>query len=140
MIDRFTSTHSRLYLLPTMVAQLQSDVHALRMSSPVHPNPVIGTRQVRRWTAKFMNTEVPKFRGNTCWNQHRQVFDAIIKSNGWNDDTAALQQITHLEGDALNVGCLIGARDTNGHAKWIGRCLKRPLWIAGKTGGLPTLI
>ena len=60
-------------VIPAMVAQLQSDVHALRMLSPIHPNPVIGTRPVRRRTAKFMKTEVPKFRGNTWWNQHRQV-------------------------------------------------------------------
>ena len=51
--------------------------------------------------------EVPKFRGNTCWNQHRQVFDAIVKSNGWNDDTAASQLLAHLDGDALNDALLV---------------------------------
>ena len=38
---------------------------------------------------------------------YRQVFDAIVQSNGWDDDTAALQLLSHLEGDALNVALLV---------------------------------
>ena len=41
--------------------------------------------------------------GTTSWEQYRQVFDAIVRSNGWDNDTAALQLFSHLEGDALNV-------------------------------------
>ena len=29
--------------------------------------------------------------GTVCWQQHQQVFNAIAKSNGWDDETAALQ-------------------------------------------------
>ena len=32
------------------------------------------------------------------WSQYRQVFDAIVKSNGWSDETAVLQLLAHLEG------------------------------------------
>ena len=55
----------------------------------------------------FTTTNVPKFAGVTSWEQYRQVFDAIILSNGWDDATAALQLLSHLEGDALNVAVLV---------------------------------
>ena len=35
------------------------------------------------------------------------MFDAIAQSNGWDDATAALQLLSHLEGDALNVALLV---------------------------------
>ena len=37
------------------------------------------------------NMAVPKFDGDGCWQQHLQIFNAIEKSNGWADETAALQ-------------------------------------------------
>ena len=33
--------------------------------------------------------------------------DAIVRSNGWDNDTAALQLFSHLEGDTLNVAHLV---------------------------------
>ena len=56
--------------------------------------------------AAFTTTKVPRF-GGTSWEQYRQVFDAIVLSNGWDDATAALQLLSHLEGDALNVALLV---------------------------------
>ena len=35
------------------------------------------------------------------------MFDAIVLSNGWGDATAAIQLLSHLQGDALNVALLI---------------------------------
>ena len=35
------------------------------------------------------------------------MFDAIVWSNGWDDATVALQLLSHLEGDALNVTLLV---------------------------------
>ena len=55
----------------------------------------------------FTSTKVPKFAGVTSWEQFRQVFDAIIPSNGWNNAIAALQLLSHLECDALNVALLV---------------------------------
>ena len=52
-------------------------------------------------------TKVPRFGGTTSWEQYRQVFDAIVVSNGWDDATAALQLLSHLEGDARNVALLV---------------------------------
>ena len=55
----------------------------------------------------FTSTKVPKFAGTTSWEQYRQVFNAIVLSNGWDDVTAALQPLSHLQGDALNVALLV---------------------------------
>ena len=55
----------------------------------------------------FTSTNVPKFAGVTSWEQYRQVFNAIVLSNGWDDVTAALQLLSHLEGDRLNVVLLV---------------------------------
>ena len=49
----------------------------------------------------------PGVRDTTSWEQYRQVFDAIVVSNGWDDATAALQLLSHLVGDALNVALLV---------------------------------
>ena len=57
--------------------------------------------------AAFTTTKVPRFGGTTSWEQYRQVFDAIVLSNGWDDATAALQLLSHLKGDALNVALLV---------------------------------
>ena len=85
-------------ILIDTVARLQRDLAEIRAESrqlrtlgvqPVVPTP----RQ-----AAFMTTKVPRFAGTTSWEQYRQVFDAIVLSNGWNDATAALQLLSHLEG------------------------------------------
>ena len=55
----------------------------------------------------FTSTKVPQFAGTTSWEQYRQVFDAIVLSNGWDDATAALQLLSHLAGDTLNVTLLV---------------------------------
>ena len=65
---------------------------------PVVPTP----RQ-----AAFTTTKVPWFGGTTSWEQYQQVFDAIVLSNSWDDATAALQLLSHLQGDALNVALLV---------------------------------
>ena len=57
----------------------------------------------------FTSTKVPRFAGTTSWEQYRQVFDAIVLSNGWEDATAELQLLSHFEGDALNVALLVPA-------------------------------
>ena len=81
----------------------------LKMASPARPSPGPGTQLVQHRSVRFTNTLVPRFNGDTCWDQHKQVFDAIVKSNGWDNETAALQLLAHLEGDALKVALLVPA-------------------------------
>ena len=57
--------------------------------------------------AALTTTNVPRFDGTTSWEQYHQVFEVIVRSNGWDNDTAALQLFSHLEGDALNVAHLV---------------------------------
>ena len=57
--------------------------------------------------AAFTTTKVPRFDGTTSWEQYKQVFDVIVSSNGWDNDTAALRLFSHLEGDALNMTLLV---------------------------------
>ena len=55
----------------------------------------------------FTLTSVPRFSGKSNWEQYRQVFEPIVRSNGWDGVTAVLQLLSHLDGDALNVALLI---------------------------------
>ena len=48
-----------------------------------------------------------QFSAVTNWNQYRQVFDAIVWSNGWDNDKVALQLFSHLGVDVLNVALLV---------------------------------
>ena len=64
---------------------------------------------------RFTNTAVPRFNRGGCWQQHLQTVQAIVKSNGWTDGTAALQLFAHLDGEALNVALLMPEEE---RAKW----------------------
>ena len=79
---------------------LQTENRFLRTRRATGPVPVV--RQ-----AALTTTKVPWFSGSTSWEQYQQVFDAIVLSNGWDDATAALQLLSHLQGDALSVALLI---------------------------------
>ena len=67
--------------------------------------PASHSQTTRR--SEFTSTPVPRYSGKSSWEQYRQVFEAIACSNGWDDVTMALQLLTHLDGDALNVALLV---------------------------------
>ena len=77
------------------------------MALPIQSNPEPSTSPVPHRSAGFTNTAIPKFDGTVCWQQLQQVFNAIAKSNGLDEETAALQLVTHLEGNALDVALSI---------------------------------
>ena len=58
-----------------------------------------GTFAMKR--RRFTNTALPVFSGAECWFQHFHIVQAIVKSNGWPEETAALQLF------ALNVALLL---------------------------------
>ena len=106
-LDRQKDIGSPVDILVDTVAQMQQDLTRLReenrlLRTPAIPQVVQAPRRVA-----FTTTNVPRFYGTTSWEQYRQVFDAIVRSNGWDNDTAALQLFSHLEGDALNVAHLV---------------------------------
>ena len=90
-------------LLMDIVACLQLEVEAMQSKMPGRQTFGGKTSLVRSKPVMFTSTKGPRFAGVTSWEQYRQVFDAIAPSNGWDDATAALQLLSHLEGDALNV-------------------------------------
>ena len=82
---------------------MQVDLADLRAENQMLRTP--GVPQVVRapLQAAFTSTKVPRFDRTTSWEQYKQVFDGIMSLNGWDNDTAALQLFSHLEGGALNV-------------------------------------
>ena len=97
--DRQKDVESLVDVLVDTVARMQQDFASLRaenrlLRTPAVPLVVRSPRQ-----AAFTTTKVPRFDGTTSWEQYRQVFDAIVRLNGWDNDTAALQLFSHLEGD-----------------------------------------
>ena len=49
-------------------------------------NPVVAPNRPR-----FTSTPVPRYAGGSNWDQYREVFEAIVCSNGWDEMTAALR-------------------------------------------------
>ena len=85
------------------MARLQLDMAVMKSESLGHQTLGGRTSPGRPRQVAFTSTKVPRFAGVNSWEQYRQVLDAIVLSNGWDDATAALQLLSHLEGDALNV-------------------------------------
>ena len=89
------------------VARLQTDLNDMRAESRYLRTPGFRDTLQKPRQVTYTSTKVPRFEGTTSWEQYRQVFDAIVLSNGWDDATAALQLLSHLAGDALNVALLV---------------------------------
>ena len=94
-------------LFKKKVLKLQRDLVEAKAGSryfrarPVD-SPVLATNRPR-----FTTTPVPRYDGISDWDQYCEVFGAIVASNGWDEMTAALQLIAHLDGEALNVALLV---------------------------------
>ena len=92
------------------VSHIQKDMVILREENRLLRTPAASQVVQAPRRAALMTTKVP-----TSWEQYHQVFEAIVRSNGWDNDTAALQLFSHLEGDALNVAHLVPL------ARWLSR-------------------
>ena len=100
--------HSPSRQLEEAVVRLQQDIadyHRTELRLNRTQTPAISTRPTKR--SGFTLTPVPRFVGRSSWEQYRQVFEAIVRSNGWDDVTAALQLLSHLDENALNVALLV---------------------------------
>ena len=83
---------------------------------------------------RFTNTALPVFSGAECWYQHFHIVQAIVKSNGWLEETAVLQLFAHLNGEALNVALLLTKGEAgvmDGTGEWTVGVLP----ISWQTGG-----
>ena len=82
----------------------QMEMEELRSNSMCKQTGGTPTSSQRSRQTTFTSTKVPKFAGvGTVF----LVLNAIVQSNGWDDAMAALQLLSHLEGDALNVALLV---------------------------------
>ena len=106
-LDHQKYVGSPVDILVDTVARMQQDLTRLREENRLLRTPAIPQVVQAPRRATFTSTKVPRFDGTTSWEQYRQVFDAIVRSNGWDNDTAALQLFSHLEGDALNIAHLV---------------------------------
>ena len=102
--ERLCSSHTQLEMA---VNQLHRDVEECRTERELARNqtPAV-TLRPQRWSG-YTSTPVPRYSGKSNWEQYREVFEAIVCSNGWDDVMAALQLLSHLDGDALNVALLV---------------------------------
>ena len=114
-LDRQKDIGSPVDMLVNTVARMQKDIATLREENRLLRTPAIPQVVQAPRRAAFTTTKVPRFDGTTSWEQYRQVFDAIVRSNGWDNDTAVLQLFSHLEGDALNVAHLVPL------SRWLSR-------------------
>ena len=57
----------------------------------------------------FTTTKVPRFDGTTSWEQYQQVFDAIVRSNGWDNDT--VRRVSKPSPDLIYPAYVIGDAD-----------------------------
>ena len=100
--NRQTDEWSPVVALENTVSRMQRDIEDLQTKNRFMSVSVPLVQQ-----AALTTTKVPWFNGSTSWEQYQQVFDAIVLSNGWDDATAALQLLSHLQDDALSVALLI---------------------------------
>ena len=92
-----------------VVAHLQKEVEEFRVESVLGGSRSSIIPPQSSGGSGYTSTPVPMFTGKTSWDQYMQVFEAIVNSNGWNGVTVALQLVSHLRGDALNVALLVPA-------------------------------
>ena len=92
--------------------------------------------QTSGWSG-FTSKPVPMYAGKSrSWDQYRQAFEGIVCSNGWDGVTAALQLVSHLEGDALNVALLVPASQRVLPGVLVGAI--GTLWLSWEIGGVQT--
>ena len=113
------SSHIQLEMA---VSQLQRDVEVCRAERELARNqtPAV-TLRPQRWSG-YTSTPVPRYSGKSNWEQYREVFEAIVCSNDWDDVTAALLLPSHLDGDALT-----GSGVSKGEARIFDKVVIRTL-------------
>ena len=83
--------------LERAVIQLQKDIddYCTEFEITRKHTPAVDLRPPRQ--ARFTSTPVPRYSGKSNWEQYLEIFEAIVCSNSWDDVTAALQLLSHLD-------------------------------------------
>ena len=99
--------YSPTWELEMAVSRLQKDLKDCRTDFEIAKKQTMAVTLRPQRLSGFTSTPVPRYSGKSNWEQYREVFEAIVCSNGWDDVTAALQLLSHLDGGALNVALLV---------------------------------
>ena len=94
-------------MLVDTVSRIQKDIAVLRYGTRLLRTQATSQVVQAGSGRRSRQRNVPRFDGTTSWEQYHRVFEAIVRSNGWDNDTAALQLFSRLEGDTLNVAHLV---------------------------------
>ena len=89
------------------VLQLQKDLAEAKAESRHFRASQVDSTVITTNRPRSTSTPVPRYDGISDWDQYREVFEAIVCSNGWDELTAALQLLAHWNGEALNVALLV---------------------------------
>ena len=89
------------------MSQLQRDIEDCRAERELARNQTQAATLQSQRRSRYTSTPVPRYSGMSNWEQYREVFEAIVCLNGWDDVTSALQLLSHLDGDALDVALLV---------------------------------
>ena len=92
------------------VLKLQKDLAEAKAESRHFRARQVDSPVVTANRPRFTSTPVPRYDGISDWDQYREVFEAIVCLNGWDELMAALQLLAHLDGEALNVALLVPER------------------------------
>ena len=120
------------------VSRIQKDMSILREENRLLriPAALQAVQAPRR--AALTTTKVPLFDGTTSWEQYHQVFEAIVRSNGWDNDTS-IATILPSGGRCAKCRSFSTASATAVSVR-IGGRTGGPLWVTGSTGGLPETV
>ena len=72
------------------MARMQRDLADIRAENRLLRTPGVQPVVPKPRQAAFTTTKVPWFGGATSWEQYQQVFDAIVLTNGWDDEVEIL--------------------------------------------------
>ena len=134
--DRRKDIGSPVDMLVNTVARMQKDIATLRKENPILRTPAIPLVVRPPGGRRSQQRKVPQFDGTTIWEQYRQYQYAIARSNGWDNDTAALQLFSQSGGRRAEC-CSLSTAIAMAVSVRIGGRTNGPLWIAGSTGRLP---
>ena len=70
-------------MLVNTVSHMQKDLAILREENRILRRPATSQVIQAPRRAAFTTTKVPRFHGTTSREQYHQVFEAIVRSNGW---------------------------------------------------------
>ena len=126
------NVRSPIETLVNTVSHMQRDLAILRDENRALRTPATSQVIQAPRRAALTTTKVPRFDGTTSWEQYHKVFEAIVRSNGWDNDTAALQLFSVRRAKR----CPLSTTGATVITIRTGGRINGPLWFSGSAGRL----